>query len=223
MISRRDSEIELTLIAPKRRNRGACSSTTNLQPRARPAIALTLLALGFALSLNALYIPVKAVLAQWLLDRAWSASLQSGSMTVRPWPWADTNPIARLTTEIDGELIDQLILSGASDRNLAFGPAHVLPSARPGNNGHVVISGHRDTHLRWLGRLAIGAQIVLESHENRQMYQTISSEIIDLAEQQLHLSLTEDLLTLVTCYPLDGVLPGTSERYLVHARLIEKT
>ena len=51
-----------------------------------------------------LYIHCKAKLAQELIAHAWAASRASGA-PVRPWPWADTYPIARLRVpahNIDG-------------------------------------------------------------------------------------------------------------------------
>ncbi|MBT8063350.1 MAG: class GN sortase, partial [Gammaproteobacteria bacterium] len=72
------------------------------------------------LLLQALWIPAKAELAQWLMARAWQRSLE-GSTDVRPWPWADTRPVAVLEAPRLG--IRQFVLEGASGRNLAFGPA----------------------------------------------------------------------------------------------------
>ena len=39
---------------------------------------------------------VKAGLAQYLLQRAWSRTT-AGETAAKPWPWADTYPVARLT------------------------------------------------------------------------------------------------------------------------------
>ena len=44
---------------------------------------------------NALYIVAKAQLAQVLLHAAWSRTQASG-VPAKPWPWADTFPVARL-------------------------------------------------------------------------------------------------------------------------------
>ena len=197
MINSNRSLVERPLVAGKRRNdSGTSGSTTNFfRPKGRLICVLTL-CLGLAFIANGLYIPAKATVAQWLLDRAWNRSVEHDMDVSRPWPWADTSPIARIKTEIGGRVIDQLILSGASDRNLAFGPAHVLPSARPGRSGHVVISGHRDTHLNWLAQLSMGTQVTLEGRRSNRIYEVVLIEVIDLVEQQFHLSSDEDLLTL---------------------------
>jgi sortase A len=175
------------------------------------ALALT----GAMLTGQGAWIHVKAELAQVLLQRAWSKALE-GEHRPAPWPWADTWPVARLESRRLG--IDQLVLAQASGRNLAFGATHVPPSALPGLTGHSVISGHRDTHFRFLGDLQPGDILNLESLQQSASFEVIGSEIIDLDQQQLNLAPDRDLLTLVTCYPFDAVLPGTPLRYLVHAR-----
>jgi len=42
------------------------------------------------------WIYVKAEVAQHLLQRAWSRT-RAGDRSSKPWPWADTWPVARLT------------------------------------------------------------------------------------------------------------------------------
>ena len=61
-------------------------------------LALLLLALGLWQLGGAALIHGKAWLAQRLLDRAWAATL-AGGHEVKPWPWADTWPVARLQVD----------------------------------------------------------------------------------------------------------------------------
>ena len=43
------------------------------------------------------WIHAKAMLAQVLLERSWQARLAGGDAgAAKPWPWADTAPVARL-------------------------------------------------------------------------------------------------------------------------------
>src|SRR5271166_1813896 len=60
-----------------------------------PATAALFAALGLVLFAQGVWIHAKALLAQILLDRAFAASLATGRH-VKPWPWADTWPIARI-------------------------------------------------------------------------------------------------------------------------------
>jgi sortase A len=119
---------------------------------------------ALALGGHAAWLPAKAVLAQQLLDQAWDASLADGAPH-RPWPWADTHPVARLGAPRLG--ISQVVLAGDAGRPLAFGPGWAEASAAPGTPGTTIISGHRDTHFRWLEHLRDGDWVSLESADPR--------------------------------------------------------
>ena len=98
--------------------------------------------------LDAVWIPVKAEIAQHLLERSWLRALE-GETNAKPWPWADTWPVARMHTA-DEELY---ILEGAQGNSLAFGPGHLQGSVLPGKKGISIIGGHRDTHFRFLEQI----------------------------------------------------------------------
>ena len=65
------------------------------KPDLRAAIGYTLLAMALGVSAKAAYIPAKAVVAQVMLERAFTQSLATGQ-PVKAWGWADTWPVARL-------------------------------------------------------------------------------------------------------------------------------
>ena len=85
-------------------------------------LVVTLVLLGLWQTGSGAWIYVKARLAQVLLQRAWVSTL-AGQQDVKPWPWADTWPIARLVVPSQG--IDQIVLEGAYRRTLAFGPGRL--------------------------------------------------------------------------------------------------
>jgi len=93
------------------------------------------------------YIFAKAELAQWLIASAWQQSTSSDRTQIKPWPWADTWPVARL--EMAKHDIDQYVLAGTSGESLAFGPGHIFASAEPTEQGNTVIAAHRDTLLHF--------------------------------------------------------------------------
>jgi sortase A len=105
------------------------------------------------------WIPAKGALAQVLLERAWQ-NTNEGGKRVRPWPWADTWPVARITLPRLGA--SWIVLSGSSGRTLAFGPGHTDGSALPGEAGAAIVSGHRDTHFSSLRELRVDDEIVVE-------------------------------------------------------------
>lgn len=174
-------------------------------------------AMGLWLVAGAGYIHAKALLAQVLLDRAFAATLAEGH-AVKPWPWADMTPIARLEVpRLGGSAI---VLGGASGQALAFGPAHVNGSALPGEPGTTVIAGHRDTHFAFLGRLQTGDEIRLTGADGRSdVYRVTHMSVADSRAGPLGLDDQARSLLLVTCYPLDARLSGPL-RYLVHAEAV---
>ena len=182
----------------------------------RPILSRTALVCGVGLLLHAAYIPLKARLAQYLLEDAWDRRL-AGELPVRPWPWADMTPLARLRQPRLG--VDQVVLDGASGRVLAFGPGHVAGSARPGDAGNVVISGHRDTHFRWLGELNEGDLLIVQAPDGRTVrYSVAHTTVHHESETDLLDPYTPAQLRLITCYPFDAVDPGTPWRFVVTAR-----
>jgi sortase A len=159
---------------------------------------------------NALWIPVKAQAGQVLLERAWQRSL-AGDPDARPWPWADTRPVAILEAPRLG--IRQFVLEGASGRNLAFGPAAISPVTA----SDVVLSGHRDTHFDFLQELRENDLLRLVLPGRTTEFRVRFREVVDSGDLQLVLDPTMTLLTLVTCYPFEALTAGGPERYVVTA------
>jgi len=116
-------------------------------------------ALGLALCAQGLWIPAKAAIAQVLLERAFDRSLATGR-PVKPWPWADTWPVARITFPRLGRAV--IVLDGASGQALAFGPGHVAGTPDAGERGTAVYAAHRDTHFALLGQLRAGDEIAVQ-------------------------------------------------------------
>jgi sortase A len=183
--------------------------------RARGTALAALLALG-AVSITAgVWLPLKAALAEELLNRAWSAARQSGER-VKPWPWADTWPVARLSLPPAARTGPLIVLAGATGRGLAFAPGLLDGSAQPGEPGVAVIAAHRDTHFRALARLSLGDRFEIERADGARFVYTITSiEVIDTRTDSLRLDAGESVVALVTCYPFDALVPGGTLRYVV--------
>jgi sortase A len=176
-----------------------------------------LLVLALALLASGFWLPAKAELAQQLLDRAWH-SAADGDAAAKPWPWADTHPVARLTLPGSDEPL--IVLAGASGRNLAFAPALMDGSAAPGSNGVSVIAGHRDTHFRALATLALGDELTLEWPDGSVLtYEVAALDVVDSERAELRLDADESIVVLVTCWPFDAVAVGGRWRYVVTARM----
>ena len=160
--------------------------------------------------------------------------MQTGEQK-KPWPWADTYPVAKL----DMYQQSQYVLAGASGRNLAFGPAHMLQTATLGGPGNAAIAGHRDTHFDMLKHAKTGDLIYLTSRNpNAQLANKRSEQgadvhsaylkqayivnSIEIVEQNNLDVLSSDrstsTITLITCYPFDSIEANPKLRYVVKAQ-----
>ncbi|MBB3168883.1 class GN sortase [Simiduia aestuariiviva] len=164
------------------------------------------------------WIHVKAELAQWLIQHAWQQALKgSQSLHIKPWPWADTEPVAQLTLA-NGE--QWVVLRGAQGNSLAFGPGLVEGSALPGE-GFSVVGGHRDTHFASLANTMAGDRIFVHTRNGTAIeYEVQFAGVVDIRQQPLQLENTHRLL-LVTCFPFDGVQSDAHKRWLVRAAPIK--
>jgi sortase A len=164
------------------------------------------------------WIYVKARIAQVLLRSAWQRTL-AGERQARPWPWADTTPVARMTFGRSHE--DVIVLAGASGRTMAFAPGHVDGTAMPGDHGNCVISAHRDTHFAALRDVRPGDRIRIERTDGRGfLYAVEGSRVVNEHETWVAGPRGSATLTLITCYPFDAIVPGGPQRYVVTAKLV---
>ncbi len=183
--------------------------------RAAAALAVCAGVVGLWQLGTGLYIPAKAVVAQVLLHNAWRRT-RAGDEHAKPWPWADTWPVARLRVPKHG--IDQIVLAGASGRTMAFGPGHLDGTPRPGAPGNSIIGGHRDTSLAFLERVAVGERLIVEAADGaRIVFRITGYRIVDARSPWPSPDVAERRLTLVTCYPFEAIVPGGPLRYLVFA------
>jgi len=163
-----------------------------------------------------LWIPLKAVMAQELLEIAWAESqAQQTESRPRPWPWADTWPVAKLSMPGLGD--SMIVLAGVHGESLAFGPGQMMGVQGP--QGAVIIAGHRDTHFRPLKHLEPGNELRLQSRDGRwQGYRVHETRIVDSRSEFIDTrQLSADTLLLVTCYPFDSMDAGGPLRYVVEA------
>lgn len=187
-----------------------------LRRRLRRLVLALMVIVGLALVVTAAWIPAKAAAAQVLLERAWERAT-AGEERPRPWPWADTWPVARLTLPEGDSLV---VLSGASGRTLAFGPGHLAGSAEPGAVGNVVLAGHRDTHFRALADLEAGDPVLLEDPAGgRHRYRVTGAAVVHHTDTR-PVAPGGDRLTLVTCWPFAALHPGGDLRYVVTAERV---
>lgn len=183
------------------------------------ALGVALLALAALLGGEGIWIHLKAELAQLLLADAWRRAI-AGDAQPRPWPWADTWPVARL--EVPRLDVERIVLAGASGATLAFGPGLVDGTPLPGEEGNSIVAGHRDTSFRFLARLRPGDLIVAERPGTSPAFFRVErARVVDAADPWAIEPESTPTLTLATCYPFDSPFPGGRLRYAVRARRVD--
>ena len=173
--------------------------------------AVTLTAAIFLI--NAMWIPAKAELAQFLLETSWLRTLE-GEPNAKPWPWADTRAIAIL--EIPRLGLREIVLEGSSGRNLAFGPT-LINTTRIDETADRILSGHRDTHFSFLKELQTGDLLRLRTPTQTRDYRVSWQEAVDSRQQEMVIDDNIERLTLLTCYPFNAATAGGPMRWVVTA------
>ncbi|MDM8560000.1 class D sortase [Candidatus Parabeggiatoa sp. HSG14] len=161
---------------------------------------------------------VQSWLAHSLLHTAWVRTQASGHQ-VKPWPWANTWPLARLY--VPRLNLDQIILSRANEGMSAFALGHSDSSVQPGELGNSVLNAvHHNTYFSFLKSLKLGDMLVLESFRSgRWHYQISAIYIVDKTDTYWVEPSLNRRLTLVSCYPCTG---KNNRRYVVIAEEVER-
>ena len=173
---------------------------------------------GLVLFGQGAWIFAKAILAQHLLERAFTETLATGQ-PVKPWSWADTWPVARVEVPRLNE--SAIVLHSSSGQALAFGPGHVEQTPPAGADGTAIYAAHRETHFAFLGEVVVGDEIKVTRRDGAvRRFHVTGTSIVHWNASGIDPLARGRNLVLATCWPLDGKVPGPL-RYLVHAELIE--
>nr|WP_246711801.1 class GN sortase [Phyllobacterium myrsinacearum] len=188
-----------------------------LRPALRAGMIVMAL-IGLILLSQGIWIHAKAIVAQVLLDRAFTRSVATGQ-PVKPWSWADTWPVARIEFPRIGET--SIALHGASGQALAFGPGHVDRSAEAGEYGTAVYAAHRDTHFAFLKNVQIGDMVQITRGDGKAFsYQVMETLVVRWDQSGIDTNADGKNLVLATCWPFNATTSGPM-RYLVKARMLE--
>lgn len=176
-------------------------------------VATLLFAAGAVVVGQGLWVHVKAQTAQVLLERAFAATLATGT-PVKPWPWADTWPVARIEVPRLGR--SAVALAGSSGQALAFGPGHVEHTPVAGEQGTAVYSAHRDTHFAFLADIRPGDVIRVVRHGGDARFRVTHTSVVRWDASGIDPTEPGRKLVLATCWPFGSLVAGP-ERFLVHA------
>src|SRR5829696_5949240 len=196
------------------------SSLTARKLAWRPRLpAAALLVAGLLLFGQGLWIQAKAVLAQILLERAFAQTLATGQ-AVKPWPWADTWPVARVEAPRLGK--SAIVLHGSSGQALAFGPGHVEGTPQLGKPGTAVLSAHRDTHFAFLRDVQVGDFLHVTRRDGTALrFRATGASVVRWDASGIDPLAGPPKLVLSTCWPFNAKTPGPL-RYLLEAELLRQ-
>ncbi|MED4081908.1 class D sortase [Halalkalibacterium halodurans] len=117
-------------------------------------------------------------------------------------------------TKLEAELP---IVSGTDEDELDRGVGHYTSTVLPGQNDQILLSGHRDTVFRDMGKLEIGDDLTVHMPYGSYTYRIVDTEIVDANDTSVIRSTAPDeVLTLSTCYPFNFI-GSAPERYIIYA------
>ncbi|MBT2641715.1 class D sortase [Bacillus sp. ISL-41] len=112
------------------------------------------------------------------------------------------------------------IYHGTDEDELEKGVGHFAGSVLPGEKDNSVLSGHRDTVFRQLGKVGKGDLLVVSTEAGEFTYKVRKVRIVDADDRTVIVPKPRATLTVTTCYPFDFI-GDAPERYILVADLIE--
>lgn len=177
-------------------------------------LSLALIFLGVAF-----YIPAKAMLAQVLLRQAWSNTLLHHGQINKPWPWADTWPVARLI--VPSQDVDQIILHDNAGNSQVFEPVRTVQSYQYKHINVITLNANHGNQFHFLEDVVIGEIIDLQNMQGQyQRYQVQNFHIIDMHNNSARTLQPGRWLIMIAGYPFSETSAGSSQRYVVTAQAV---
>jgi sortase A len=127
------------------------------------------------------------------------------------------SPLGRI--EISAIGLTAMIQEGTDARTLRRGVGHIPGTPLPGQQGNVVMTGHRDTFFRPLHNIRKDDEITLTTLNGSYRYRVDSTKVVEPEDTGVLADSDDAVLTLVTCYPFYFVGPAP-KRFIVRAHMI---
>ncbi|MGD6819054.1 class D sortase [Metabacillus sp. 84] len=113
------------------------------------------------------------------------------------------------------------IYHGTDEDELEKGVGHFAQSVLPGEKDNTVLSGHRDTVFRELGKVGEGDLLIIETSAGKFTYKVRRVRIVDEDDRTVIVPKPRATLTVSTCYPFNFI-GSAPERYVLIANLVDK-
>ena len=111
------------------------------------------------------------------------------------------------------------VVEGTEKNDLRLGPGHLTGTAFPGEKGHCIIAGHRDTQFRSLKDIRKGDEILMKTSIGEYRYRVTGTLIVKPTNTETLADTAEGTLSLITCYPFYYV-GNAPKRFIVRAELM---
>ncbi|WP_108668906.1 class D sortase [Peribacillus acanthi] len=109
------------------------------------------------------------------------------------------------------------IIEGVNEDELAKGVGHLPSTALPDDKDQIVLSGHRDTVFRKVGKLKIGDELQILMEEGVYIYKIRNTYIVDKDDRTIiKRTFPKEILYLSTCYPF-SFIGNAPQRYIIEA------
>lgn len=118
--------------------------------------------------------------------------------------------------------LDYPVIHGDDDNDLAKGIGHYAGSTIPGENGNVVLAGHRDTVFKNLGKVKIGDIITMKTYYGTYNYKASNIRIVNSDDRTVVVTSDKEMLTIYTCYPFDYI-GSAPKRYVITCDFVDGT
>jgi len=112
-----------------------------------------------------------------------------------------------------------MVREGIDGKTLKLAVGHIPATALPWQTGNVGVAGHRDTFFRGLKNLKSGDEIQFSTLKGNFEYVVESLTIVEPANAAALAPSSENVLTLVTCYPFYYV-GDAPRRFVARARQV---
>lgn len=118
--------------------------------------------------------------------------------------------------EIERLGVSAIVSEGIDSRTLRRAIGHLPETALPGEDGNVVLAGHRDSFFRGLRDVRPGDRVAITTPDGTFDYEVKWAVVVEPEQIEVAGATRRPSLTLITCYPFDYVGPAP-QRFVVRA------
>ena len=112
--------------------------------------------------------------------------------------------------------LSAIVMEGDDRRTLRRAVGHMPGTPWPGQNGNVVLSGHRDTFFRPLRNISQDDIITMTTLQGQYRYRVLSTQVVSPDDLSILDPSRNEILTLITCHPFYFV-GAAPNRFIVRA------